>query len=223
MSDVMIKVDNLEKDFRRGSELIRAVNGISIEVPKGQLVAITGASGAGKTTLLSCIGLLEKPTSGSITIDGRLIKGISETGMTVLRRQLMGFVFQRFFLIPTLSALENVMLPLSFAGKSRPRSEAIEIMKKLGVGERIHHRPGQLSGGEMQRVAIARALVLDPPVIIADEPTGNLDSSNACLMFELLRKLSSEGKTVLVATHSEHLAKTCDKTIHLLDGKVVQQ
>ncbi len=223
MSDIMIKVDNLEKDFRRGSEVIRAVNGISFEVPRGQLVAITGASGAGKTTLLSCIGLLEKPSSGSITINDRQIKGISETGMTVLRRQLMGFVFQRFFLIPTLSALENVMLPLSFAGRSKPRSEVIELMKKLGMGERINHRPGQLSGGEMQRVAIARALVLDPPVIIADEPTGNLDSSNANLMFDLLRKLSSEGKTVLVATHSEHLAKTCDRIIHLMDGKVVQQ
>lgn len=223
MSDIMIKVDNLEKDFRRGSEVIRAVNGISFEVPRGQLVAITGASGAGKTTLLSCIGLLEKPSSGSITINDRQIKGISETGMTVLRRQLMGFVFQRFFLIPTLSALENVMLPLSFAGRSKPRSEVIELMKKLGMGERINHRPGQLSGGEMQRVAIARALVLDPPVIIADEPTGNLDSSNANLMFDLLRKLSSEGKTVLVATHSEHLAKACDRIIHLMDGKVVQQ
>jgi putative ABC transport system ATP-binding protein len=221
MSDIMIKVDNLEKDFRRGSELIRAVNGISMEINKGELTAITGASGAGKTTLLSCIGLLEKPTGGTITIDGKLIKGISETGMTVLRRKLMGFVFQRFFLIPTLSALENVMLPLAFAGKSRSRKDVIALMDKLGVGDRMHHRPGQLSGGQMQRVAIARTLVLDPPVIIADEPTGNLDSSNAGLMFEILKTLAHEGKTIMVATHSEHLAKTCDRIIHLQDGKVV--
>lgn len=221
MSDIMVKVDKLEKDFTRGSEVIRAVNGVSFEVPKGQLIAVTGASGAGKTTLLSCIGLLEKPTSGTLEINGRAIKGFSETGMTVLRRQLMGFVFQRFFLIPTISALDNVMLPLAFAGKSRPRSQIIELMKKLGVGDRINHKPGQISGGEMQRVAIARALVLDPPVVIADEPTGNLDSSNASLMFEIFRKLSSEGKTILVATHSESLAKTCDRIIHLVDGKVV--
>ncbi len=221
MSDIMVKVENLEKDFTRGSEVIRAVNGVSIDVEKGHLTAITGASGAGKTTLLSCIGLLERPTSGLITINGRQIKGISETGMTVLRRQLMGFVFQRFFLIPTLSALENVMLPLAFAGRSKTRGEVIDLMKKLGMGERIHHRPGQLSGGEMQRVAIARALILDPPVIIADEPTGNLDSSNAGLMFNIFRGLAKEGKTILVATHSEHLAKTCDRIIHLVDGKVV--
>lgn len=221
MNDIMIKVDKLEKDFTRGSETIKAVNGVSFEVPKGQLVAITGASGAGKTTLLSCIGLLEKPTSGGLEVNGRMIKGISETGMTVLRRQLMGFVFQRFFLIPTLSALDNVMLPLAFAGKSKPRNQVIELMKKLGVGDRIHHKPGQISGGEMQRVAIARALVLDPPVIIADEPTGNLDSSNAGLMFEVFKKLASEGKTILVATHSENLARTCDRIIHMVDGKVV--
>ena len=223
MSDIMVKVENLEKDFTRGSEVIRAVNGVSFEVPKGQFVAVTGASGAGKTTLLSCIGLLEKPTSGQLTVNGKLVKGISETGMTVMRRQLMGFVFQRFFLIPTLSALENVMLPLAFAGKSRPKSEVIELMNKLGVGERINHRPGQLSGGEMQRVAIARSLVLDPLVIIADEPTGNLDSNNANLMFKIFRKLAIEGKTILVATHSEHLSKTCDRIIHLQDGKVVSQ
>jgi putative ABC transport system ATP-binding protein len=218
-----VKVENLEKDFTRGSEVIRAVNGVSFEVPKGQFVAVTGASGAGKTTLLSCIGLLEKQTSGMITVNGKAIKGISETGMTVMRRQLMGFVFQRFFLIPTLSALENVMLPLAFAGKTKPRNEVIELMNKLGVGERINHRPGQLSGGEMQRVAIARSLILDPPVILADEPTGNLDSNNACLMFDIFRKLATEGKTILVATHSEHLAKTCDRIIHLQDGKVVSQ
>lgn len=221
MSDVMVKIDKLEKDFTRGSEVIRAVNGVSFEVPKGQLVAVTGASGAGKTTLLSCIGLLERPTSGTLEVNGKLIKGISETGMTVLRRQLMGFVFQRFFLIPTISALDNVMLPLAFAGKSKPRAQVIELMKKLGVGDRINHKPGQISGGEMQRVAIARALVLDPPVVIADEPTGNLDSSNANLMFEIFKKLSSEGKTILVATHSENLAKSCDRLIHMVDGKVV--
>ena len=221
MSDVMVKIDKLEKDFTRGSEVIRAVNGVSFEVPKGQLVAVTGASGAGKTTLLSCIGLLEKPTSGTLEVNGKLIKGISETGMTVLRRQLMGFVFQRFFLIPTISALDNVMLPLAFAGKSKPRAQVIELMKKLGVGDRINHKPGQISGGEMQRVAIARALVLDPPVIIADEPTGNLDSSNASLMIEIFKKLSSEGKTILIATHSENLAKSCDRLIHMVDGKVV--
>lgn len=221
MSDTMIKVDKLEKDFTRGSELIKAVNGVSFDIPKGQLVAVTGASGAGKTTLLSCIGLLDKPTSGSLEVNGRMIKGISETGMTVLRRQLMGFVFQRFFLIPTLSALDNVMLPLAFAGKSKPRNQVIELMSKLGVGDRIHHKPGQISGGEMQRVAIARALVLDPPVIIADEPTGNLDSSNASLMFDVFKKLAGEGKTILVATHSENLARTCDRIIHMVDGKVV--
>lgn len=221
MSDIMVKINNLEKDFTRGSEVIRAVNGVSFEIPKGQLVAVTGPSGAGKTTLLSCIGLLERPTGGTLEINGKLIKGISETGMTVLRRQLMGFVFQRFFLIPTISALDNVMLPLAFAGKSKPRAQVVELMKKLGVGDRINHKPGQISGGEMQRVAIARALVLDPPVIIADEPTGNLDSSNANLMFEIFRKLSSEGKTILVATHSESLAKSCDRIIRMVDGKVV--
>ncbi len=221
MSDIMVKINNLEKDFTRGSEVIRAVNGVSFEIPKGQLVAVTGPSGAGKTTLLSCIGLLERPTGGTLEINGKLIKGISETGMTVLRRQLMGFVFQRFFLIPTISALDNVMLPLTFAGKSKPRNQVIELMEKLGVGDRINHKPGQISGGQMQRVAIARALVLDPPVIIADEPTGNLDSSNANLMFEIFRKLSSEGKTILVATHSESLAKSCDRIIRMVDGKVV--
>lgn len=219
----MILAKDVSKNFHRGAEIIHAVNCVSLSVNPGEVIAITGRSGSGKTTFLSCVGMLESIDSGSLMLAGKDVSKLSEAQRTKLRRDLMGFVFQRFFLIPTLTAMENVALPGLFAGKPLSSDKIMELLKKVGVAERAHHKPGQMSGGEMQRVAIARALALNPPIIIADEPTGNLDSTNAKAVFDLFRELSKQGKAVIIATHSKELAKSCDRIIELSDGRICER
>ncbi len=221
MSDVIV-AENLIKHFKRGNEVITALNDVTIKVGKGEMVAITGRSGSGKTTFLSCVGLLESIDSGDLHLAGKDVSKLSEVQRTVMRRELMGFVFQRFFLIPTLTAYENVALPFLFAQKRADHDRINELLEVVGVCGRAFHKPSQMSGGEMQRVAIARSLALDPPIIMADEPTGNLDTTNAQAVFQLFKGLAGKGKSIVIATHSLKLASSCDRVIELSDGRIVK-
>ncbi|HOO97437.1 MAG TPA: ABC transporter ATP-binding protein [Caldisericia bacterium] len=222
MNDTAMRVNSLVKTYTRGSETIRAVDGVSLDIDSGEMLAIMGRSGAGKTSLLSCIGLLEGFDSGKLSVLGHDMSDLTEAKRTINRRSMLGFVFQRFFLLPTLTAYENVSLPFLFSGKRANKERVLSLLETVGLSERIYHKPSQMSGGEMQRVAIARALALDPPIIIADEPTGNLDSKNADKMFALFEDLANKGKTIIIATHSKSLADRCHRVVELSDGRKVR-
>lgn len=221
-----IEALNLMKVYTRGAEKIHALDDVSFRVSKGDIVAITGPSGSGKTTLVNVLGCLDNPTSGSLKINGQQIfkenMKLSESELTRVRRNIFGYVFQKFFLIPTLSVKENILLPSVFQPENTPSAERTQsIMEMLGIDKRESHLPGQLSGGEMQRVAIARALINAPSVLIADEPTGNLDSKRSDEIKELLVQLNKEqGITIILVTHNPDLAKIGNKTLELADGKI---
>jgi putative ABC transport system ATP-binding protein len=220
----MIVVRNLVKTIRNGATTVEIIRDISLEIPDRQFVAIMGPSGSGKSTLLGLIAGLDWPTSGSIEIDGTDITRLSEDKMAVLRGRKLGFVFQAYHLVPTLTALENVMLPMEMLGDNvaaaKPRAEY--LLDSVGLIERRTHYPTQLSGGEQQRVALARAFMMKPSVLFADEPTGNLDSSNGQHVLELLLRLNTvEGATLILVTHDQALAAHADRHIFLVDGKVV--
>ncbi len=218
-----VEVRDLTKRYRtRGGEVV-ALEGVSIDVPPGRMTAVVGPSGSGKTTLLYIVGSLEAPDAGSVRVGER---DIFASGMNLVdyRRKTVGFVFQFFNLINTYTALENVMLPMAMTGMARAEQKrrAKELLGKMGIGpERWNHRPTRLSGGEQQRVAIARALANDPEIILADEPTGNLDSDTGKIIVEILKELSREGRCVIVATHDESVAELSDAVAHLMDGKLV--
>jgi len=219
----MIVVRNLVKTIRNGATTVEIIRDISLEIPDRQFVAIMGPSGSGKSTLLGLIAGLDWPTSGSIEIDGTDITRLSEDKMAVLRGRKLGFVFQAYHLVPTLTALENVMLPMEMLGDNvaaaKPRAEY--LLDSVGLIERRTHYPTQLSGGEQQRVALARAFMMKPSVLFADEPTGNLDSSNGQHVLELLLRLNTdEGATLILVTHDQALAAHADRHIFLADGKV---
>jgi len=221
----MIVVRNLVKTIRNGANTVEIIRDISLEIPDRQFVAIMGPSGSGKSTLLGLIAGLDWPTSGSIEIDGTDITQLSEDKMAVLRGRKLGFVFQAYHLVPTLTALENVMLPMEMLGDdistARPRAEY--LLESVGLIDRQTHYPTQLSGGEQQRVALARAFMMKPSVLFADEPTGNLDSSNGQHVLELLLRLNTvEGATLVLVTHDQALAGHADRHIYLADGKVVK-
>jgi len=214
---------DLTKVYRRGVSEVRAVDGISLEVAAGQLMAIMGRSGSGKTTLLDLLGCLLRPTGGELEIDGHSVIGASDGELAAIRRERIGFVFQEFNLIPTLTAVENVMLPLRY-GPRRPdaRERALGLLAQVGLAERATHRPSELSGGEQQRVAIARALVNEPAVILADEPTGELDSTTSDQLMGMLRDLNRErGLTIVIVTHDPTIAERTDRIVRLSDGRVV--
>ncbi|HEY6609092.1 MAG TPA: ABC transporter ATP-binding protein [Candidatus Limnocylindria bacterium] len=214
---------DLAKVYQRGSSEVRAVDGISLEVGSGELMAIMGRSGSGKTTLLDLIGCLLRPTSGALEIDGRSVIGASDSDLAAIRRERIGFVFQEFNLIPTLTAVENVMLPLRYGPRrSDGRRRATELLDLVGLGQRASHRPSELSGGEQQRVAIARALVNDPAVILADEPTGELDSTTSEQLMGVLRGLNRDrGVTVMIVTHDAGIADQTNRVVRLSDGRVM--
>jgi putative ABC transport system ATP-binding protein len=219
----MIVVRNLVKTIRNGTTTVEIIRDISLEIPDRQFVAIMGPSGSGKSTLLGLIAGLDWPTSGSIEIDGTDITRLSEDKMAVLRGRKLGFVFQAYHLVPTLTALENVMLPMEMLGDNvsaaKPRAEY--LLESVGLIDRRTHYPTQLSGGEQQRVALARAFMMKPSVLFADEPTGNLDSSNGQHVLELLLRLNTvEGATLILVTHDQALASHADRHIFLADGKV---
>jgi putative ABC transport system ATP-binding protein len=220
-SKPVISVRDLVKQFKLGQETIAAVNSVSFQVDGGEMVSIVGPSGSGKSTLLGLIGGLDSPTSGSVAIDGIEISGMNERDLTNIRNEKLGFVFQFFNLIPALSALENVALPVQFARRRQfnPEERARELLSHLGLGDRLKHRPQQLSGGEQQRVAIARALANNPPILLADEPTGNLNSEASELVMETIKQVHRDfGTTVVVVTHNRALADGTNRTLTLVDG-----
>jgi putative ABC transport system ATP-binding protein len=218
----LVRTDSLIRRYVMGETVLSALDGVSLAFEAGEIAAIVGRSGSGKSTLLQLLGGLDRPTSGEIYVRGKRLAESSEDELALYRRQDVGFIFQFFNLVPTLTALQNVELPLILAGapKGERRLRAAELLERTGLGSRRDHRPGQLSGGEQQRVAIARALVHDPPLLLADEPTGNLDSKTAGEILSLMSSLS--GKTILVVTHDRALADSfARRTVELRDGKVV--
>ena len=216
----MIGLREIEKSYRRGAEDVRALRGVDLSVDKEELLAITGPSGAGKTTLLHILGCLDQPTSGEVLIDGIDVSRLPEAELVKLRRDKIGFVFQQFYLIPGLSVFDNIALPLLFSKKPASPEKITRLAEMVGLEHRLEHVPSQLSGGEMQRTAIARGLVNEPEILLADEPTGNLDSDNSEKIFEILRSLRHNGLTIVMITHNLELATRADRTVHIKDGLV---
>ena len=219
----MIELRQIKKTYRRGAENVRALRGIDLTIGKEELIAITGPSGAGKTTLLHILGCLDHPTHGEVIIDGVEVTNLPEGELVKLRRDKIGFVFQQFYLIPGLSVFDNIALPLLFSKKPANPDKIARLAEMVGLKHRLEHVPSQLSGGEMQRTAIARGLVNDPEILLADEPTGNLDSENSEMIFEILRSLSNKGLTIAIITHNPELATRAKRTVHIKDGLVASK
>ena len=218
----ILKLTDICKDYEQGKQTVRVLKNINLTVQQGEYLAIMGPSGSGKTTLMNIIGCLDVPTSGSFELNGRDLKNSSDNSLADIRNKYIGFVFQSFYLMPKLDAVDNVALPLLYAGvplKER-RARAIAALESVGLGERIHFRPNQLSGGQCQRVAIARAIVTKPTLLLADEPTGALDTKAGNQVMEIFRKLSDEGMTILMITHEPAIAECADKIYHILDGEL---
>lgn len=223
-NDVVLRAVNLTKELPLGKIIVYALRGVDLTVCRGEMVGIVGPSGSGKSTLLGLMGGLDTPTSGRLEIDRIDVTNLSEGRLTEVRNEKIGFVFQFFNLVPTLTALENVALPIQFARKPKfhPEKRAREILEMLGLGDRLHHRPMELSGGQQQRVAIARALANNPPLLLADEPTGNLDSEASEIVLKALRDVHQElGTTIVLVTHSPELAGRMERVVELVDGRIV--
>jgi putative ABC transport system ATP-binding protein len=219
----MIEVRSLKKSIRNGNRTIEILKDINLLIPAGQFVAIMGASGSGKSTLLGLLAGLDSPTSGEVLIDGEEISRLPEDKLAEVRGRKLGFVFQSFQLIPTLTALENVLLPHELNGSGDGRTVATDLLRSVGLGDRMHHYPIQLSGGEQQRVALARAFVLKPPIIFADEPTGNLDSTNGSHVLDLLlTRNRASGATLVLVTHDPQVSAHADRRVVLRDGAIVE-
>lgn len=218
----ILETKNLKKYYGNGVSEVRALDGVTLSIREGELAAVVGCSGSGKSTLLHMLGGLDYPTSGSVIVAGKDISKLNETELTIFRRRNIGFVFQSYNLVPILSVYENIVLPVELDGKRVDRNYIKDIMQTLGIGDKAYSLPNQLSGGQQQRVAIARALAAKPSIILADEPTGNLDSRTTQEVLGLL-KLTAERfhQTILMITHNEALAQLCDRIIHIEDGKIV--
>jgi putative ABC transport system ATP-binding protein len=216
-----IDLRNIVKIYKMGDQEVRAVDGVSFVVEPGEMVAITGASGSGKTTLMNIIGCLDRPTSGQYFLDGEDVSKLSENALARIRNRKIGFVFQNFNLLPRMTALENVEVPLLYAGFRHAKDQAMEALQRVGLAQRAHHEPNQLSGGQRQRVAIARALVTNPTIILADEPTGNLDSRTSVEIMELFAELNEQGVTLVIVTHEPDIAAWCKRVIQMRDGKIL--
>ena len=222
----LLEVREVVKDYVRGSARVRALDHVSLAIDAGQLVSIMGPSGSGKSTLLHLLGGLDSPTSGSVVADGRDLAALGDEDLTAFRRHRLGFVFQFFNLLPNLTAWENVALPRLLDGKvlRGQRDRAVELLGRVGLGDRVEHKPAEMSGGQLQRVAIARALINDPVLVLADEPTGNLDSHTGEEVLALLRGLATdEGRTMVMVTHDPRAAAVGDRVIHLADGRVAEE
>lgn len=218
----MIRLVDVVKEFD-GKRKVRALDGVSLHIARGEMTALVGPSGSGKSTLLNLIGTLDRPTSGEIYLDGQRLSALSDEELTLLRRDKIGFIFQFFHLLPSLTCLENVALPLHLRGwkRAQARSRAEELLELVGLKDRLDHLPDELSGGERQRVAIARALSVYPPILLADEPTGNLDTKTGAEILDLIRDLHARlGATVLMVTHDAGVAASCERTITLRDGRL---
>jgi len=220
----MIQVKNISKIYKNDLVETKAVDNISFEIKDGEFVAIIGPSGSGKSTLMHILGALDVPTSGKYSLDGEEVEKMSEDELADIRNRKIGFVFQAYNLLPRTTSLKNVALPMAYAGwdKEKRETKAKKLLEAVGLGDRMYHTSGQLSGGQMQRVAIARALALDPTIILADEPTGNLASQQAEEIMEILSKLNKEGHTIVIVTHEPTIAARAKRTISLKDGKIVE-
>lgn len=221
--NTVVKLDNVVKTYIMGDNEVRALRGVSFEIQQGEFISIMGPSGSGKSTCMNMIGCLDRPTSGDVEINGRLTKEMSEKELAALRNITIGFVFQQYHLIAGMDVLENVMLPLKY--QKKPKAERAILAKKaleaVGLGERIHHRPHELSGGQKQRVAIARAMVTDPKILLADEPTGALDTETGKQVMALFRRINKEkGTTVIIVTHDPRIGQSTDRMISILDGQI---
>ena len=219
----LIEVRNLMKIYNPGENEVRALNDISLQIAKGEFVAVIGQSGSGKSTFMNMLGCLDVPTSGSYFLNGRDVAGLSDDELSEIRNREIGFIFQGLNLIPNLTALENVELPLIYRNvpAARRRELSVASLKKVGLENRMEHKPSEMSGGQQQRVAIARALAAAPPMILADEPTGNLDSASSKEIMQILRGLHEEGRTVILITHDNKIAESAKRVIRIMDGKVV--
>lgn len=225
MKDAIIKLEDVSKIYHINSVQVPALNNINLEIQQGEFLAITGPSGSGKSTMMDLVGCLDKPTKGAIYLESKDISHLSESNLAEIRGKKIGFVFQQFNLIPTLTALENVILPMEFqdASTNNTKERAKKLLELVGLKDRINHKPTELSGGEQQRVAIARSLSNDPEVILADEPTGNLDSKTGKYIMNFLCELHKKGKTIIMVTHDLELVKFAKRVIKLKDGKIEKE
>lgn len=222
MSDPLIKITNIKRDFALGNETVYVLKGIDLEINKGEYVALMGPSGSGKSTLMNLLGCLDTPTSGSYILNGKDVSQMKDDELAEIRNKEIGFVFQTFNLLPRTTALDNVALPMIYAGfsKSERNKRAAEVLEQVNLADRMDHQPNQLSGGQRQRVAIARALVNNPSIILADEPTGNLDSKTSEEIMKLFNEIHSNGNTVILVTHEEEIAAYAHRIIRLRDGLI---
>ena len=219
----MLEVKNASKIYGEGPTRVVALDNVSLEVENGNFIAVMGPSGSGKSTLLNIIGGLDQLSSGEVILDGKRIDGYDENALVEIRRGKIAYVFQQYHLLPSLTAMENVLMPLIFAGDGKNEKEALEILKRVGLEKRAGHKPSQLSGGEQQRVAIARTLVTSPGLILADEPTGNMDQKTGNEILELFKELNAEGRSIVMVTHSPDIAKHAKEIIYLQDGQVIKR
>ncbi len=220
---MLISLENIYKIYKRGDTAVHALDGVTLQIENGEFVAIVGPSGSGKSTMMNILGCLDTPSDGTYIFEDKDISKLNDDQLAVIRNRHIGFVFQSFNLLPKLDAVENVELPLTYAGKKGParRDRAVEMLNAVGLGNRIHHKPSELSGGQQQRVAIARALSTDPPIILADEPTGNLDTKSGREIMEILKELHLSGKTIILITHDISVANQAERNVYIQDGKIV--
>lgn len=226
MSETVVKIENVVRTYMMGDNEVQALKGVSFEIQQGEFLAIMGPSGSGKSTCMNMIGCLDRPTSGKVEINGKLTSEMSEKELAILRNKTIGFVFQQYHLIPAMTVLENVMLPLKYQhiDKSERRALAEKALESVGLAERMNHRPHELSGGQKQRVAIARAMVTSPKILLADEPTGALDSKTGKQVMELFRQINEEkGTTIIIVTHDPGIGASMKRCIRILDGLIQQE
>ena len=218
----LIKVENLHKIYNPGENEVRALDGIDLEIGKGEFVAIIGHSGSGKSTLMNMLGCLDVPSSGNYFLNGHDVSNLTDNQLSDIRNKEIGFIFQGFNLIANLDAVENVELPLIYRGlgKQKRRRIAVEALKKVGLGTRMKHKPNELSGGQQQRVAVARAIAAQPPIVLADEPTGNLDTKSTKEIMEILKGLHKGGRTVIIITHDDEIAQQVNRVVRIIDGRI---
>lgn len=221
----MLKINNIEKSFSNGDEVVKALNGVSLEVKENEFVAFMGSSGSGKSTLMNILGCLDAPSAGEYYLNGQNVASMSDEALSKVRNEHIGFIFQTFHLLPKLDAIGNVKLPMRYSEVSDEEAtqRAIELLKRVGLEHRLHHKPFEMSGGQRQRVAIARALINQPSVILADEPTGNLDSKTSVEIMALLTELHQQGQTIVMVTHEDDIAEYAERVVTMRDGQVISE